>query len=437
MASSAHAYVRGSAAQFYRWLEAEGKSRVPVGPSVWICGDCHAGNLGPLAAPDGKVHVQIRDLDQTVIGNPNHDLIRLALSLSSAARGSDLPGVTTVHMLEEMMIGYRRGLQGAIAQNEIESDKPKCIKVVMRSATARTWKHLARERLEEVKPKIPRGERFWALKREESAAIAALFKQETVRKLVTSFKSRPNDASIEILDSAYWMKGCSSLGRLRFAVLLAVRTGKKREDEFCLVDIKEAVAAAAPKASRARMPKDPAQRVVEGAKRLSPALGERMMASKLLGRSIVIRELMPQDLKLEIDQLSRAEAVNSARYLAEVIAKAHARQMDDSMRREYAGSFTGSKANRANAPNWLWASVVELAAAHESAYLEHCRRYNGRIIAIRSSSKRNFQLASNGKHALSVPKPKGDRMPITPNCQGRRIAAGLNALAVASQSTSS
>ena len=155
MASSAHAYVRGSTVQFYRWLEGRGRRAVPKGPPVWICGDCHAGNLGPLAAPDGKVHVQIRDLDQTVIGNPNHDLIRLALSLSSAARGSDLPGVTTAHMLEQMMIGYQRALKGPRAQNQIESDKPECIKVVMRRATARTWKHLARERLEDVKPTIP------------------------------------------------------------------------------------------------------------------------------------------------------------------------------------------------------------------------------------------------------------------------------------------
>ncbi len=160
MASSAHAYVRGSTVQFYRWLEAHGRKAVPQGPPVWICGDCHAGNLGPLAAPDGKVHVQIRDLDQTVIGNPHHDLIRLALSLSSAARGSDLPGVTTAHMLEQMMIGYQRALKGPRAQNHIASDKPDCIKVVMRRATARTWKHLARERLEDVKPTIPRGERL-------------------------------------------------------------------------------------------------------------------------------------------------------------------------------------------------------------------------------------------------------------------------------------
>jgi uncharacterized protein (DUF2252 family) len=375
MASSAHAYVRGSTKQFYRWLEGHGKRAVPKGPPVWICGDCHAGNLGPLAAPDGKIHVQIRDLDQTVIGNPNHDLIRLALSLASSARGSDLPGVTTAHMLEQMMIGYQRALNGPREQNQIESDKPESIKVVMRRATARTWKHLARERLEDVRPTIPRGERFWPLTTHESSSIDELFEDKGVRKLVTSLKSRPNDSSIEVLDAAYWMKGCSSLGRLRFAVLLKVDTGKKREDDFCLIDIKEATSAAAPRTAGTAMPKDPARRVVEGAKHLSPALGERMIASKLLNRSVVIRELMPQDLKLEIDQLSREEAVSSARYLAEVVGKAHARQMEASARREFASSFNQRKAARLNAPSWLWSSVVELASMHEAAYLEHCRRY--------------------------------------------------------------
>jgi hypothetical protein len=70
MASSAHAYVRGSAAQFYKWLQECAERAVPKGPPVWICGDCHAGNLGPLADAKGRIHVQIRDLDQTVIGNP-------------------------------------------------------------------------------------------------------------------------------------------------------------------------------------------------------------------------------------------------------------------------------------------------------------------------------------------------------------------------------
>jgi uncharacterized protein (DUF2252 family) len=109
MARSAHAYVRGSTVKFYEWLEASA-GNIPTGPLIWICGDCHVGNLGPVTDTKGRVAIQIRDLDQTVIGNPAHDLIRLGLSLASAARGSDLPGVTTAWILEELMAGYEAAL---------------------------------------------------------------------------------------------------------------------------------------------------------------------------------------------------------------------------------------------------------------------------------------------------------------------------------------
>jgi uncharacterized protein (DUF2252 family) len=72
MARSAHAYVRGSTVKFYEWLETI-ESKIPEGPPIWIYGDCHLGNLSPIADAKGRV-----DLDQTMIGNPVHNLIRVA-----------------------------------------------------------------------------------------------------------------------------------------------------------------------------------------------------------------------------------------------------------------------------------------------------------------------------------------------------------------------
>lgn len=76
------------------------------------------GKLGPLADAGGRVAVQIRDLDQTAIGNPAHDLIRPGLSLASAARGSNLPGVTTAHIIEHLVAGYEAALMEPLAQDE-------------------------------------------------------------------------------------------------------------------------------------------------------------------------------------------------------------------------------------------------------------------------------------------------------------------------------
>jgi uncharacterized protein (DUF2252 family) len=170
------------------------------------------------------------------------------------------------------------------------------------------------------------------------------------------------------------MKGCSSLGRLRFAVLVGI--GRKRKaGEFCLVDIKEAVPAAAPRVPDAQMPRDNAQRVVEGATRLSPFLGKRMLPLRFADSPVVIRELLPQDLKLEMDQLTREEAIAAARFLASVVGEAHGRQMDDPTREEWLSDLNRNRSKKLDAPSWLWSSVVELVSSHESAYLEHCRRY--------------------------------------------------------------
>jgi uncharacterized protein (DUF2252 family) len=374
MARSAHAYVRGNTLQFYEWLEAGSGDKLPQGPPVWICGDCHVGNLGPVANADGKVEIEIRDLDQTVIGNPAHDLIRLGLSLATAARGSDLPGVTTALMMEQMLQGYQSALSTRRASKAPKDSKElRPIETVLKQSTKREWRHLAEERIENVKPTIPLGDRFWALSDEEKTEIVKLFEAEPVRKLITSFKHRDDDAGIRVLDAAYWMKGCSSLGRLRYAVLLGV--GPKKDHEFCLVDIKEAVRAAAPAAKNAGMPQDFAKRVVAGACSLSPYLGERMLAAKFLSRSVVLRELMPQDLKLEIDRLTREEAVAAASYLAGIVGKAHARQMDAATRKSWMAELNRNRSKSLDAPGWMWRSVVELIASHETAYLEHCRRY--------------------------------------------------------------
>jgi uncharacterized protein (DUF2252 family) len=78
MARSAHAYVRGNTEKFYEWLASDSSATLPKGPAVWICGDCHVSNLGPIANAKGRIDIQIRDLDQTVIGNPAHDLAHMS-----------------------------------------------------------------------------------------------------------------------------------------------------------------------------------------------------------------------------------------------------------------------------------------------------------------------------------------------------------------------
>ncbi|MFD2137531.1 DUF2252 family protein [Novosphingobium resinovorum] len=335
MARSAHAYVRGNTALFYRWLAEEGGERiVPEGPEVWICGDCHLGNLGPISNGNGKVEIQIRDLDQAVIGNPAHDLIRLGLSLATAARGSDLPGVVTARMMEEMVEGYEDAFVDPDGEEQTADREPEIVRVVRRRATGRKWRHLAKERLDDVEPKIPLGRRFWPLTKVETTGLRDIVTHRPVSRMILSLDSKDEQRAPKMVDAAYWMKGCSSLGLMRYAAIVALEG--KRGTDHALVDIKEAVAPVAPIAPGAVMPADPAERVLAAARALSPHLGERMATARLHEHSVFVRELMPQDLKIDVEQFSRGEALKAARYLAFVVGKAHARQMEPETRRSWA-----------------------------------------------------------------------------------------------------
>ena len=375
MARSAQAYVRGNTRKFYEWLETAEVGRLPRGPAIWIGGDCHLGNLGPLADEAGDIDIQIRDLDQSVIGNPVHDLIRLGLSLATAVRGSDLPGVTTAKMLDNMLDCYEQAFSRASKEPESQHKKPDSIGKVMRRSLNRSWKQLASDRIEDTKPTIPLGKRFWPLRKDEKLEIKRLFEQEDLQRLATSLEARKDKASIKVLDSAYWRKGCSSLGRLRFAVLVGIGKPPYKGKNLCLIDIKEAVKAAAPQYPHIRMPRDNAERVVEGARHLAPNLGQRMLAAKFFDKSVFIRELLPQDLQLEIEQLTRDEAIKAAGYLAAVLGGAHARQMDAPTRKKWHEELKRHRPKKKDAPSWLWSSVVELQVLHEAEYLEHCRKY--------------------------------------------------------------
>jgi uncharacterized protein (DUF2252 family) len=159
----------------------------------------------------------------------------------------------------------------------------------------------------------------------------------------------------------------------RFAALARIGIGSAAT--FWLVDLKEAVSTAAPRNKRAKMPRDSADRVVTGARALSPYLGERTLATRLLHSAVVLRELMPQDIKPDFDRLSREQAMAIARCLAGVVGRGHGRQLDKAERGEWLSDLSKNHTKSLEAPSWLWSNVVELLSIHELAYLEHCRRF--------------------------------------------------------------
>jgi uncharacterized protein (DUF2252 family) len=70
------------------------------------------------------------------------------------------------------------------------------------------------------------------------------------------------------------------------------------------------------------MPSNNAVRVVGGANALSPYLGERMVAAHIARKQVFVRQLRPQDLKFELKNLQRDEAIAIAGLMARVVGRA-------------------------------------------------------------------------------------------------------------------
>jgi len=90
-----------------------------------------------------------------------------------------------------------------------------------------------------------------------------------------------------------------------------------------------------------------------------------MRATYLGNQPVFIRELLPQDLKVEVGQLTPKEAMMAARFLATIVGFAHARQMDHSTRAAWRDELGLHRSKTLDAPSWLWSSVVELLVSHE------------------------------------------------------------------------
>jgi uncharacterized protein (DUF2252 family) len=133
---------RSARANFYERLKSS-RIEVPTGPAFV--------DLRPLSCRQsrsgrdkiGHVDCKIRDLDQTIIGNPAHDLIRLGLLLAMAARGSNVPGLRTGRMTEQLARDYREALR---SPDEKPKGNSKIVDRIVHLALRPRWKNLANKR---------------------------------------------------------------------------------------------------------------------------------------------------------------------------------------------------------------------------------------------------------------------------------------------------
>ncbi len=111
---------------------------------------------------------------------------------------------------------------------------------------------------------------------------------------------------------------------------------------------------------------------------LAPFLGERMIAARFLGqRDLPVRELLPQDLKIEIARLTRDWRPRKPRCSWPWTVGQGPCPADGcrATRRSWLEELQPKPLKTLDAPVLAVVNIVELIAGHEAAYLEHCRRY--------------------------------------------------------------
>ncbi|MBV8132403.1 MAG: DUF2252 domain-containing protein [Alphaproteobacteria bacterium] len=106
MKADAFAFMRGAAAV----MAADLASGLSTGLRVQACGDCHLGNFGGYASPEGTPLFDVNDFDETLPAPFEWDVKRLAASLAVAGRVAKLPGRECRRLAHAATESYRRHL---------------------------------------------------------------------------------------------------------------------------------------------------------------------------------------------------------------------------------------------------------------------------------------------------------------------------------------
>jgi uncharacterized protein (DUF2252 family) len=299
-----------------------------------LVGDIHSENYGTFKAADGVVHYDVNDFDETTRGRFGFDVCRLATSLFLAARerGERLPqavlvplaALTTYADVVRRLLKKGRDQELDVSESSL-SQSPPVDELVQAQAAARRPDFI--NRLTEVvdnKRQLKRSLHYFNLPDDQHA--------QAVRLLEDYQKRHPERAAnsdfYHVVDACGRVSGIGSMGRLRYAVLVAGKGSD--EGRNLLLEFKEARPSAydlyrgrdtGPDALVGR-----AERVVT-VQLLSQAASSAHLGFALDGpHSFQAREIGPAHARVATKELKAAVLLEGvARVQAAILARIHAR----------------------------------------------------------------------------------------------------------------
>lgn len=359
MSNSPLAFLRGAAPLFYEIMRANDELSTGPRGKGWIVGDAHLENFGAFrpAMPtdsesEGKAaSFNLNDFDDAVKGPWRWDVLRLATSSILAGRELGVSGTEVLSLCERLIRSYvESAFDGAPVP-----PAPRPVAALIDQVAIRSKKELLDDRtaVENGRRRFLRGPRYQELPRGIAAQLPRALELYASRLAPSE---QPGRGQLAITDAAFRIAGTGSLGALRIAVLTQ---GKGGVDGGWVFDLKEqSRKTSAPAIERLRLA--PAARV-ESACRACLVHPPRMLATTELGESsMLVRRLAPQEDKLDLRQLQRADLPALASYLGALLGVAHGLGSRKKSREAW------SHAEQAA----MLESSVSCAGLHEAIYLE-------------------------------------------------------------------
>jgi len=370
MTQSPLALLRGSAPLFYDILATHPSLAEGARGKGWLAGDLHLENFGayrPLPIGDehektergGLAAFDLNDFDDGVVGPWRFDVLRLVTSLILGGRELGADGPRVLDLAHALVDAYGSHVSG---EHKGLPEAPECVDRLVERVAGRSRKELldARTVIKHGQRQFVRGDRYLDLppaigKRVEGAFL------DYVRGLDEDM--RPDREALDVVDAAWRVAGCGSLGGVRVAVLAR---GKGGVDGAWVFDMKEEETPSATRvlgrpAKRFRF--DPAERVCAAYRACVDRPSRLLGATTLGGRSMFVRRLAPQEDKLDLTALRSSDLDPLAVYLGALTGRAHARGATKKPRKAWTHEERDALVDRA----------IALAGIHEAIYLALCK----------------------------------------------------------------
>lgn len=370
LADNPFSFLRGTCHLYYEdFPVADFLHNVPAG---WLCGDLHLENFGTYKGDNRLTYFDLNDFDEGALAPAHWDLSRFLVSTLLAAKSIKVSSRQATALCKCFLDSYASTLSIGGARWVERSTANGMIRKLLGDLRKRS-----RVALLDSRTDIRNGKRKLRLDGKKALPADAADREKIVAFMKRFAATQAHPEFFKPLDVARRIAGTGSLGIERYVILVRGRGGA--EGNF-LLDLKHAAPCALGPYLRHPQPTwaSDAQRVVSIQMR-SQAVPPAFLSAEIIGdRSYVLRELLPSQDRVALDQwngkLGRLEAVIHA--MGQVVAWAHIR--------------SSGRQGAAIADEWI--AFGEHRQDWQAVVLDYARHYAQQVIQDWKSFKADSSL---------------------------------------------